>query len=201
MRDLSIRGTEVNLTGLPLLPVVNSKPISSPYSTSSSSMLPSSTTCWFGRFSVSFLLLLTPRSCSCRDDGWKAFMALFLQSIQPIIPDPGSFKAKRSSPSSSVEHKGIPSAFVEEIETLRTRVEELSNEVSLSFAPRTTVTEAKTYLDHLLQRAKLKDELSTQIAEVNVQRALPSSLSMSLSVSFLFYPPSSEAAYQHNNCL
>lgn len=68
------------------------------------------------------------------DDGWKAFMALFLQSIQPIVPEPGSFKAKRSSPSTPCleqqQHKGIPSAFVEEIETLRTRVEELSDEVS-----------------------------------------------------------------------
>lgn len=61
-------------------------------------------------------------------------MALFLQSIQPIVPEPGSFKAKRSSPSTpslEQQHKGIPSAFVEEIETLRTRVEELSDEVSV----------------------------------------------------------------------
>ncbi|KAL7410280.1 hypothetical protein BDY24DRAFT_186432 [Mrakia frigida] len=98
------------------------------------------------------------------DDGWKAFMALFLQSIQPIVPEPGSFKAKRSSPSTPCleqqQHKGIPSAFVEEIEALRTRVEELSDE-----------------------RAKLKDELSTQIAEVNTFRALPSSVSMSFSSS------------------
>jgi len=60
-------------------------------------------------------------------------MALFLQSIQPIVPEPGSFKAKRSSPSTpspEQQHKGIPSAFVDEIETLRTRVEELSDEVS-----------------------------------------------------------------------
>ena len=60
-------------------------------------------------------------------------MALFLQSIQPIVPDPGSLKCKStssSSPSENQSHKGIPSAFVEEIESLRTRVDELSDEVS-----------------------------------------------------------------------
>lgn len=57
-------------------------------------------------------------------------MALFLQSIQPIIPDPGSFKSRKSSPTATVDYKSVPSAFVEEIETLRTRVEELSDEVS-----------------------------------------------------------------------
>lgn len=57
-------------------------------------------------------------------------MALFLQSVQSLVPDPGSLKSPSSSPENGNSHKGIPSAFVEEIETLRTRVEELSDEVS-----------------------------------------------------------------------
>jgi hypothetical protein len=71
-------------------------------------------------------------------------MALFLQSVQSLVPDPGSIKSKSSSSPSSVDgnlDKGIPSAFVEEIETLRSRVEELSDEVSPphSLHPRSTV--------------------------------------------------------------
>ena len=107
--------------------------------TSSLSTPPNSTTCTFTDMPVCrlFLLDLTHRSSlliALSDEGWKAFMSLFLQSIQPIVPDPGSMKTKSSSSSSSsstdhTSHKGIPTAFVEEIETLRTRVEELSDEV------------------------------------------------------------------------
>jgi hypothetical protein len=71
-----------------------------------------------------------------RDDGWKAFMQLFLQSVQPIVLEPGSFKSNRTGSADGDDGEGrgeIPSAFVEEIEDLRTRVEELSDEVRPPF--------------------------------------------------------------------
>lgn len=74
----------------------------------------------------------------------------------------------------------MPSAFVDEIEELRMRVEELSDEVStpsqVISLPSQDVLSLITRLYE--QRSKLKDELSTQLAQANTFRSLPNSVSI-----------------------
>lgn len=79
------------------------------------------------------------------DDGWSTLMGKYLSSVQHIVGQQAVVRASKSADTASV-----PTSFLEELETLRDRVEELSDE-----------------------RVKLRSELSKQIAETNVLRALP----------------------------
>lgn len=72
-------------------------------------------------------------------------MRRYLSSVQHIVGQQAVVRASKSADTASV-----PTSFLEELETLRNRVEELSDE-----------------------RLKLKSELNEQIAETNVLRALP----------------------------
>ncbi|SPO39803.1 related to Diaphanous protein homolog 1 [Pseudozyma flocculosa] len=79
------------------------------------------------------------------DEGWRSFMKAYLANIQHLVGKQAMIKANRMSDTSSV-----PSSFVEELEGLRAKVEELSDE-----------------------KARLKSELNEQTAEVNTLRSLP----------------------------
>ncbi len=81
------------------------------------------------------------------DDGWKMFMKSFLFSIQHLVGKQAVIKANRMSDTSSV-----PTSFVEELELLRTKVEQLSDE-----------------------RTQLKTQLQQKTAEYNTLRSLPAS--------------------------
>lgn len=82
------------------------------------------------------------------DDGWKSFMRKYLASIQHLVGKQAMIKANRLSDTSTV-----PSSFVEELEGLRSRVEELSDD-----------------------KSKLRAELDERVAEFNTLRSLPAAL-------------------------
>ncbi|GAA5950997.1 hypothetical protein JCM3765_004650 [Sporobolomyces pararoseus] len=79
------------------------------------------------------------------DQGWRVFMKQYLSSVQHIVGQQAIIRASRIADTAAV-----PTSFIEELETLRAKVDELSEE-----------------------RTALKAELNEQIAEVNILRALP----------------------------
>ncbi|PWN41049.1 hypothetical protein IE81DRAFT_315743 [Ceraceosorus guamensis] len=79
------------------------------------------------------------------DEGWRSFMKAYLTSVQHIVGKHAMIKANRLSDTSTV-----PSSFVEELEGLRAKVEELSDE-----------------------RSQLKADLNESIAQANTLRGLP----------------------------
>ncbi|GAA5889934.1 hypothetical protein JCM5296_003653 [Sporobolomyces johnsonii] len=79
------------------------------------------------------------------DQGWRGFMRQYLSSVQHIVGQQSIVRASRIADTATV-----PTAFLEELETLRTKVDELSEE-----------------------RTTLRAELNEQIAEVSVLRGLP----------------------------
>jgi hypothetical protein len=72
-------------------------------------------------------------------------MKQYLSSVQHIVGQQAIIRASRIADTAAV-----PTSFIEELETLRTKVDELSEE-----------------------RTILRAELNEQIAEVNILRALP----------------------------
>jgi len=79
------------------------------------------------------------------DQGWRVFMRQYLSSVQHIVGQQAIIRASRIADTAAV-----PTSFIEELETLRSKVDELSEE-----------------------RTTLRTELNEQIAEVNILRALP----------------------------
>ncbi|GAA5859773.1 hypothetical protein JCM1840_006447 [Sporobolomyces johnsonii] len=79
------------------------------------------------------------------DQGWRGFMRQYLSSVQHIVGQQSIVRASRIADTATV-----PTAFLEELETLRTKVDELSEE-----------------------RTTLRAELNEQIAELSVLRGLP----------------------------
>ncbi|PWZ03137.1 hypothetical protein BCV70DRAFT_12160 [Testicularia cyperi] len=79
------------------------------------------------------------------DEGWRSFMRSYLANIQHLVGKQALIKANRMSDTSTV-----PSSFVEELEGLRAKVEELSDE-----------------------KATLRTKLNEQTAEVITLRSLP----------------------------
>ncbi|BGP28584.1 hypothetical protein JCM10296v2_000320 [Rhodotorula toruloides] len=79
------------------------------------------------------------------DRGWRTFMRQYLSSVQHIVGQQSLIRSSRVADTATV-----PTSFIEELETLRTKVDELSDE-----------------------RASLREELERQIAETNTLRALP----------------------------
>lgn len=59
------------------------------------------------------------------DDGWRIFMSEYLKSVQHIVGQQALIRSSRVADVASV-----PTSLVEELESLRNRVEELSGEVS-----------------------------------------------------------------------
>lgn len=72
-------------------------------------------------------------------------MRQYLSSVQHIVGQQAIIRASRVADTAAV-----PTSFIEELETLRSKVDELSEE-----------------------RTTLRTELNEQIAEVNILRALP----------------------------
>lgn len=79
------------------------------------------------------------------DEGWRSFMRAYLANIQHLVGKQAMIKANRMSDTSTV-----PSSFIEELEGLRAKVEELSDD-----------------------KAKLRTKLNEQTAEVITLRSLP----------------------------
>ncbi|KAJ9477578.1 BNI1-related protein 1 [Pseudozyma hubeiensis] len=79
------------------------------------------------------------------DEGWRIFMRSYLANIQHLVGKQAMIKANRMSDTSTV-----PSSFIEELEGLRAKVEELSDD-----------------------KAKLSTKLNEQTAEVITLRSLP----------------------------
>ncbi|SPO21738.1 related to Diaphanous protein homolog 1 [Ustilago trichophora] len=79
------------------------------------------------------------------DEGWRSFMRSYLANIQHLVGKQAMIKANRMSDTSTV-----PSSFIEELEGLRAKVEELSDD-----------------------KAKLRTKLNEQTAEVITLRSLP----------------------------
>lgn len=79
------------------------------------------------------------------DQGWRVFMKRYLSSVQHIVGQQSLIRSSRVADTASV-----PTSFIEELETLRSQVDELSEE-----------------------RTILRKELDEQIAETNTLRALP----------------------------
>ncbi|SNX82525.1 related to Diaphanous protein homolog 1 [Melanopsichium pennsylvanicum] len=79
------------------------------------------------------------------DEGWRSFMRSYLANIQHLVGKQAMIKANRMSDTSTV-----PSSFIEELEGLRAKVENLSDE-----------------------KAKLRTKLNEQTAEVITLRSLP----------------------------
>ncbi len=79
------------------------------------------------------------------DEGWRIFMRAYLANIQHLVGKQAMIKANRMSDTSTV-----PSSFIEELEGLRAKVEELSDD-----------------------KAKLRTKLNEQTAEVITLRSLP----------------------------
>ncbi|CDW98870.1 hypothetical protein, partial [Sporisorium scitamineum] len=79
------------------------------------------------------------------DEGWRSFMRSYLANIQHLVGKQAMIKANRMSDTSTV-----PSSFIEELEGLRAKVEELSDD-----------------------KAKLSNKLNEQTAEVLTLRSLP----------------------------
>ena len=59
------------------------------------------------------------------DDGWRIFMRQYLGSVQHIVGQQAVVRSSKASDTSNV-----PTSFIEELETLRQKVEELSDEAS-----------------------------------------------------------------------
>lgn len=58
------------------------------------------------------------------DDGWRKFMQRYLTDVQHIAGQAAVVRATRNADTASV-----PTSFLEEIQALRSKVEELSDEV------------------------------------------------------------------------
>lgn len=101
------------------------------------------------------------------DEGWRTFMRQYLSSVQHIVGQQAVVRASKGADTASV-----PTSFLEELEALRKKVEELSDEVSDQCFMALQETSAHTI--SASQRVKLRSELNEQIAETNVLRALPS---------------------------
>lgn len=107
------------------------------------------------------------------DEGWRTFMRQYLSSVQHIVGQQAVVRASKGADTASV-----PTSFLEELEALRKKVEELSDEVSDQCFMALQETSAHTIFAS--QRVKLRSELNEQIAETNVLRALPSGRSPEL---------------------
>lgn len=59
------------------------------------------------------------------DEGWRTFMRAYLNSVQHIVGQQAVILGSRIADSATV-----PTGFLEELEGLRSKVEELSDEVS-----------------------------------------------------------------------
>lgn len=79
------------------------------------------------------------------DRGWRTFMRQYLSSVQHIVGQQSLIRSSRVADTATV-----PTSFIEELEALRSKVDELSDE-----------------------RANLREELERQIAETNTLRSLP----------------------------
>ncbi len=92
------------------------------------------------------------------DDSWHIFMKRFVASVSHITGQELEVKAASES-----DH-----IVEEELESLRTKVEELSDEVHTIrvFLP----SNKQRFVS---QRTKLKNELNQQIAEMNALKSLP----------------------------
>jgi diaphanous 1 len=82
------------------------------------------------------------------DQGWRTFMRQYLASVQHLVGQQSVIRSSRVADTASV-----PTSFLEELEGLRTKVDELSEE-----------------------RTALRAELHEQIAETNTLRGLPAEL-------------------------
>ncbi|TKY84985.1 hypothetical protein EX895_006065 [Sporisorium graminicola] len=89
------------------------------------------------------------------DEGWRSFMRSYLANIQHLVGKQAMIKANRMSDTSTV-----PSSFIEELEGLRAKVEELSDD-----------------------KAKLNNKLNEQTAEVLTLRSLPGAAALRKDVS------------------
>lgn len=79
------------------------------------------------------------------DQGWRTFIVQYLSSVQHLVGQQSVIRSSRVADTNSV-----PTSFLDELEGLRAKVDELSEE-----------------------RTTLRAELNEQIAETNTLRALP----------------------------
>ncbi|BGP21424.1 hypothetical protein JCM10295v2_000299 [Rhodotorula toruloides] len=79
------------------------------------------------------------------DRGWRTFIRQYLSSVQHIVGQQSLIRFSRVADTATV-----PTSFIEELEALRTKVDELSDE-----------------------RVSLREELERQIAEIDTLRSLP----------------------------
>jgi len=94
-----------------------------------------------------------------RNDGWKAFLLDFSSSVEYVTGQSIDLKV------SSQDRDGV---IEEELEVLRSKVDELTDEVgsySLSAVPGTDVTSD-------IKRNKLRSEVDQQTAEINTLQSL-----------------------------
>lgn len=109
---------------------------------------------------IVFLIKIEAQFILYSDDSWHIFMKRFAASVQHITGQELDVKAVSDSDS-----------IVElELEALRSKVEELSDEVSIS--ARITIKKNLNLITSV-QRTKLRNDLNQQIAEVNTLKSLP----------------------------
>ena len=65
------------------------------------------------------------------DEGWRVFMRQYLSSVQHIVGQQSLIRTSKVADTASV-----PTSFLEELEALRAKVEELNDEVRLTYQAR-----------------------------------------------------------------
>lgn len=101
-------------------------------------------------------------------------MTNFLESVAPIVPEPGGFHSTRSSVI-------VRSAFAEELDELRDQVDSLNEEVRRFFG--LEIQGILLNMPSFEQKSRLKEQLSTQVAEASAMRSLSPSMSTDFAVS------------------